>query len=203
MEQIHITAELRHQKGKGPARRLRAKGMVPAILYGPKKESVPLSIPFSELMKILKTKLGENVLIDLEIQGYDRSLKKTVMLKEYQIHPIKKTIEHADLYEITMDEKIRVSVPVQMVGTSAGVEKGGTLTQTLRELEIECLPSIIPESIEVDVSKLDLGDSIHVNSLNLGKDITILTDQQSALFTIIAPITEEKAPEEEIPEEEE
>jgi len=198
MEQIKLDALVRDKLGKGHSRRLRMQGMIPSVLYGPRTETVHLAIDSKELKKVLSSSAGTNVLINLLIQRGDRKEGKTVMLKDYQLDSIKRTLIHADLYEISMDEKIRVTVPIRLVGRSPGVEKGGTLGQVLREVEIECLPGDIPDSIDVNISELEIGDSIHVEDIAALKGIDIFTDKKTAIVTIVGPMAEEEKVEEEV-----
>lgn len=196
MELMKLNALVRDKLGKGPSRRLRSQGFIPSVLYGPRMENVHLAINAKELRKVLSSTAGKNVLINLTVQHPDRTEGRTVMLKDYQVHSIKRTLIHADLYEISMEEKIRVTVPVHLVGSSPGVEKGGNLSQVLRELEIECLPGDIPERIDVDISNLDLGGSIHVDDLPVSEKFNILTDGRTAIVTIAGPVAAEEKVEE-------
>jgi large subunit ribosomal protein L25 len=145
-------AKLRIQLGKEASRKLRREGLVPAICYGPKTDPVPLTLDPKELANTIQ--MGENVLIDLMIQDGKKAGR------DLQIDPIKDQYIHADLFEVVMDEEITVEVPVVLVGRPEGVKMGGVLEQITREITVECLPTDIPQNIEVDVSSLKLSISV-------------------------------------------
>jgi large subunit ribosomal protein L25 len=195
MERLVLTAELREERGKGAARRLRAKGLIPAILYGPRTQPIPLTVSRKELSKALRTEAGGNVLIDLEIKDGDLPSRKVVMLKEVQYDYLGKEILHTDFYEVAMDVMITVEVPIHLVGRPEGAKLGGILDQIRRVVEIQCLPGDIPNSIEVDVSSLKIGDSVHISDIKFEKG-KILTDPEETIATVLAPIVEEKKVEE-------
>lgn len=199
MERLVLTAELREGTGKGVARKLRAKGWIPAILYGPRTQPIPLTVSRKELSKALRTEAGGNVLIDLEIKDGDLSSRKVVMIKEVQYDYLGKEILHTDFYEVAMDVMVTVEVPIHLVGRPEGAKLGGILDQIRRMVEIQCLPGDIPNSIEVDVSSLKIGDSIHISDIKFEKG-KILSDPGETIATVLAPIVEEKKAEEVAPE---
>jgi large subunit ribosomal protein L25 len=202
MEQVELSAEVREQLGKGPVRRLKREGLIPSVLYGPKTRPIPLTLNYKEIQNILSKAAGTNVLISLRIGQGDQVDVKTVMIKEYQLDSLRSTLIHADLYEVSMDKKITVMVPINIEGKAPGIEQGGSLSQINREVEIECLPSDIPDKIDVDISNLDMGDSVHVSDLVIKEGMEILTDKKTALVTIVAPMAEEvEVKEEELEEE--
>lgn len=193
MEIRALTAHMRQGRGKEDSRRLRRQGLIPAVIYGQRTETIPVTLNPQELAKQLHGVAGERALINLTIEGgKDGPITRTVILKEKQIDPIKREWLHVDLYAIAMDEEITVGIPVRIVGKSVGVSKGGILEQVLREIEVRCLPADIPSSIEVDVSDLDIGDSIHVSEIALQKG-RILADPGQTIVTIVPP-KEEIAP---------
>lgn len=200
MERPFLVAELRNKTGKGIARKLRAQGFVPAVFYGPKAESIPISVDVRSLKKTLQTEARENVLIEMDIRKNGDSVRKVVMLKDVQIDPLSGAILHVDFYEIAMDETIRVEVPLNLIGKAEGTKLGGVLEQIRRSVEIECLPGDIPKRIDVDVSSLKIGDSIHVKDLKLEK-IKIISDPNLTIATVVPPTVEEKVAEEAVPEE--
>lgn len=200
MERPFLVAELRNKTGKGIARRLRAQGFVPAIFYGPKTESIPISVDVRSLKKTLQTEARENVLIEMDIRKNGDSIRKVVMLKDVQIDPLSGAILHVDFYEVAMDETIRVEVPLNLIGKAEGTKLGGILEQIRRSIEIECLPGDIPKRIDVDVSSLKIGDSIHIKDLKLEK-IKIISDPNLTIATVVPPTVEEKVAEEVVPEE--
>jgi large subunit ribosomal protein L25 len=200
MEKPVLNAEIREKTGKEMAKKLRATGLIPAIFYGPHSETLGLSLDPKELSKTLQTEAGENVLIDLNIRKGEESFKKVVMLKELQVHPLQRRALHADFYEVSMDEMITVEIPVHLLGKSEGVKMGGILEQVLRTIQIQCLPGDIPKGIDVDVSPLMIGDSIHVKDLVVEK-VKILSEPHFTVATVVPPVAEAKPVEEAAPEE--
>jgi len=199
MDRPFLIAELREKTGKGVARKLRAKGFVPAIFYGPRTQSIPISVEVKALRKTLQTEAGENVLIELDIKRNGESDKKVVMLKDVQIDALSGDILHADFYEIAMDETLKVEVPLNLLGKPEGTKLGGILEQIRRSIEIECLPGDIPKRIDIDVSGLKIGDSIHVRDLKIEK-VKILSDPNLTIATVVPPTVEEKVAEEAVTE---
>jgi large subunit ribosomal protein L25 len=197
MERPVLSAEIREGVGKGQARKLRAKGLIPAVFYSPKSQTIPLVINSKEFADTLQTEAGENVLIDLNIQKGDQADRKVVMVKEIQIDPLQGTTLHTDFYEVAMDEVVTVEVPVQLVGKPEGMKVGGILEQIRRTIQIQCLPGDIPKRIEVDVSSLKIGDSIHVEGIQVEK-AKILFDTNFTIATVVPPAVEEKKVEEEV-----
>ncbi|MGQ9636462.1 MAG: 50S ribosomal protein L25 [Thermodesulfobacteriota bacterium] len=195
MERPVLTAQLRLETGKGIARKLRAKGLIPAILYGPRAKSTPLIVSRKELIQTLGTEAGGNVLIDLEIKDGENSSRKVVMVKEVQYDYLQKEIFHTDFYEVAMDVMVTVEIPIHLIGKPEGAKLGGILEQIRRVVEIQCLPGDIPNSIEVDVSALKIGDSIHISDIKFDKG-KILSDPGETIATVLAPIVEEKKVEE-------
>ena len=199
MERPVLSAEMREGIGKGEARKLRAKGLVPAIFYGPRTQSIPLVIDAKELAKTLRTEAGENVLIDLDIQREGKSDRRVVMVKDVQIDPVQGTALHTDFYEVAMDEMITVEVPIQLTGKPEGTKMGGILEQVRRVIQIQCLPGDIPKRVNVDVSSLKIGDSIHVQDIQAEK-VKILSDANLTIATVVPPVVEEKVVEEVVTE---
>jgi large subunit ribosomal protein L25 len=195
MEKPVLNAELRDRTGKEIAKKLRAKGMIPAIFYGPRSETIPLMLDPKELAKTLHTEAGENVLIDLNIRKGEQLLQKVVMLKEIQVHPLQRKALHADFYEVAMDVMVSVEIPVHLLGKPEGVKMGGILEQIQRSIQIQCLPGDIPKSIDIDVSELMIGDSIHVRDLKVEK-FKILSDANFTVATVVLPAVEVKPAEE-------
>lgn len=202
MAQVILEVEKRESQGKGPAKRLRTEGKIPAIFYGHGEEPISLTIDAKMLHNILHAHAAENIIFDVKIPGQKNLLK--AIIREVQHHPVRGDILHLDLLHISMTKKLHVSVPIVLVGSPVGVmTKGGILQHILHELEIECLPGEIPEHIEVDVTDLDVGDSIHLRDLSLEK-VNILTDAQRSIATVVPPtvITAPVVEEEELVEEE-
>jgi len=195
MERPLLRAEIREGTGKGIARKLRENGLVPAIFYGPRSQTIPLTVDPKELSSTLQTEAGGNVLIDLEIRKGDQSERKVVMVKELQFDHLQKRLLHTDFYEVAMDVMVTVEVPIHLVGKPEGTKMGGVLEQIRRVIEIQCLPGDIPKSIDVDVSALKIGDSIHVNDIHVEK-AKILSDTNFTIATVVPPVVEEKKVEE-------
>lgn len=187
MERVSINAEKRDVSGKGSARSLRRSGMVPAVLYrAGKAQSIKLAK--KELAKLINSVAGEQVMVDLNFADGE---KKLALLKDYQVDPVRRELLHTDFFEVSLTEKVRITVHVATLGEPIGVKRdGGILQHTLREIEIECLPDLIPGKIEVDISKLELGQVIHVRDLKLAEGIKILTDAADVIVTVIEPTTE-------------
>ena len=194
MERPLLRAEIREETGKGSARTLRVKGRIPAVFYGPRSKTIPLSVDSKELATTLQTEAGENVLIDLDILKGNRSNRKVVMIKDIQIDSLQGMTLHADFYEVAMDEMVTVEVPVHLVGKPEGTKMGGILEQIRRAIQIQCLPGDIPKSIDVDVSALNIGDSIHVQDIKVEK-AKILSDTNFTIATVVPPVVEEKVAE--------
>ena len=185
-------------KGNGPARQLRQKGLVPAVIYGPGKDSEMLSINARDLEKVLKGSHTIQVLLNLNIENGGSETRKA-MIKELQSDPVSRQILHVDFYEIDPNRKILMKVPVVAKGKAAGVEMGGLLQIIRREIEVLCLPGEIPENIELDVTGLNIGDSIHVKDIDLEGDLEIPAEVD---FTVITCIGKKAEAEEEEEEEE-
>ncbi len=197
MELIELKTNIRTSIGNGPARVLRRNKQIPAVLYGMGTETVLLSVDISDLEQVLKESSASQLLLNLVIQN-GKTYTKTVMIKELQIHPVSRDFLHVDFYEIVMDRKIKVNIPVVTRGKSEGVEQGGMLQIIRRELEVLCLPFEIPEQIEIDITNLEIGDSVHVNDISLEGNAEIQADVNFTMLTILSPT----AAEEEVSEEE-
>ncbi len=198
MEKIELKVTIRKTTGNGAARELRREGMIPAILYGPKAEPVMLSVTTKELENILMTSNIGQVLLDLLIQN-GKQQSRTAMIKELQTQPVSESLLHVDFYEVAMDQKIKISIPVMTKGQSKGVEEGGVLQLVRHEVEVFCFPNNIPESLEVDVTGMNIGDSLHINEASIDETIELVDETNFTLVTILSPKAEE---EEEVEEEE-
>lgn len=188
MDRISLKAEIREEQGKGIARSLRRAGMVPAVLYR-EGRSQSIKLHKKELAKLINSMSGDQVMVDLQFGEGD---KKIALLKDYQVDPIKRELLHTDFFEVSLSEEIRVTVHVTTKGEPIGVKRdSGILQHTLREVEIECLPDKIPNMVEIDISKLEVGQSIHVSDLTFEEGIKILTNPEDVIVTVIAPVVEE------------
>ncbi|MCB2146409.1 MAG: 50S ribosomal protein L25/general stress protein Ctc [Deltaproteobacteria bacterium] len=187
---MNLKASQREAVGNGSSRVLRRDGKIPAILYGPNTEPIKLSIDKLELEPIFKSGAVAQKLLKLQIEGADDT--RNVMIKEMQRHPVSHNLLHLDLYEVSMDHKIKVMVPVVTTGKSVGVEMGGMLQLIRRELEVFCLPDRIPEKIIIDITNLDVGDSFHVEDLALEGEVEIPADVNFTILTILSTKAEEE-----------
>jgi len=186
---VELKANIRTTVGNGPARALRREGKMPAVLYGPGTEPVLLSVAVNDLEQVLKKSRAGQVILNLVIQNGETSTR-SAMIKELQTHPVSRTFLHADFYEIAMDRKIRVKVPVVVTGKAVGVEHGGIFQIIRRELEVLCLPLALPESFEIDISDLDVGNSIHVGDIPIEGDIELLDEDHFTVASVLSPKVE-------------
>ena len=193
-----IKALSRSERGKNAAYSLREKGLIPAVLYGHNFPPVTLSISAGELTAMLKPvghSAGEHALHKLSIEDRRDIPVKDIMIKEIQRDPITQKILHIDLYAVRMDEKIIVPVRINITGKAPGVQKGGILQQMLREVKIKCFPSDIPQAFDIDVSALDIGQSLHITDLNIPEHLEIHEEISAAVVGVIAPtVVKEEAP---------
>ena len=197
MAQQTMTARLRQDKGKGVARKLRQNLQIPAVFYGPGTTPIMLTVDFSELDRVFKKSSGDQIIIELQIESDEGSETKMTMIKDLQIDAIKDTYLHADFYEISMDREISLEVPVRLVNIPAGVANGGILQQIRREIAISCLPDKLIDHVEVDVSELEIGDSIHVDDIDLPEGIVTTLEGQLTIAVVAAPTVAEVEEEEE------
>lgn len=196
MELIELNAKSREKSGKGAARRLRMNNAIPAIVYGAKEDSEMLSIDTSEFIKIIRDNGSTGLFFNLKVEG-GSGKNKIVMLKDMQMDTFGLNYLHIDLHEIDMDTMVTVSVPVETIGESAGVKEGGLLQLIRRELDVVCKPADTPSSIEIDITNLEVGDSVHIEDIDLGEDIEIPHEVNFTVITIGAPVVEEEEVEEE------
>jgi large subunit ribosomal protein L25 len=196
-----LSARTRDSKGKGAARKFRKNKQIPAIFYGPDTEPVMLAADYPELERIIRQSSGENIILDLKVESEDGTEIKSVILKELQVDPITDIFLHADFYEITMDKEITVPVPVHLINTPVGVTDGGILQHVRRELTVSCLPDKLIEALEVDVSGLDIGDSVHVRDIRFPEGITSLDEEHLTVAVVAAPTVMPEEVEEEVEEE--
>ncbi len=174
-ETVNVKAQPRTERGKNEARRLRQKGVIPAIVYGAHKDPVSIAVDPKQINKILHSDSGANTIFDLSVDGENSK----VMIVDYQHEPIKGSLLHIDLKRIAMDQKLKLAVPVLLKGVPTGVKtEGGILEQLLREVEIECLPGDIPAHLDVDVTNLTFGQVLRVSDLpHMEGKIKFLTDE--------------------------
>ncbi len=201
MLKFEMEATVRDKTGKGVARKLRAEGMIPAILYGPGSTPVPLAVNAFDLQKMLTRAKGERILFTLNLKNNGASEQRLALIKEFQFHPVNDSIQHIDFYEVSMDRELHVEVPVKLVGKARGVEvEKGVLEIKRRTLEVACLPTNIPDEIEVDVSDLGLGEAIHIGDIEPPEGVRIIDPPRLTIVTIVGSGAMEAATEEEAEE---
>jgi large subunit ribosomal protein L25 len=184
MATVSFTAIPREGTGKGAARSLRARGQIPAVIYGHDRKPQSLALNARDLDKMLGHIQAESTVIEVTVDG---QTSKT-LIREIQRHPIKRQILHVDFQALVAGEKVTVNIPITLVGIPEGVKlEGGVMEQPLRELEIEVDPSSIPDHVELDVSNLKIGDSLHVSDIKLAEGVTILDDPETSVVVVAAP----------------
>ena len=191
MQQVTFQAKPRIQSTKGANRRTRMEGRVPAVIYGGEKQPINISVNNKDLHKILHSRAGSNVLINMEIEGGATSLIETVIVKAIQREPLQPGYRHVDFYRISMDKELTTKVPVVIQGIAEGVKAGGILEFNLRVIEVQCLPINIPDQILVDVSSLQILDNIHVRNLTVLDGVKFVDEQDKVVLTIVPPAAEE------------
>jgi large subunit ribosomal protein L25 len=202
MEVTDLAAQVRKEQKKGPARRLRQKGFVPAIFYGRSAENILLAVKNDELVKLYKDKKNHAFIKLIIDDGGSKNIEKLSLIKELQVQPLTGKLYHADFYEVDIKRKLTVDVSLRFVGKAIGVENGGELQHIRREVKVSCLPLDLPDHIDVDVTNLDIGDSIKIRDLKVAEEITILDRPDSAVAAVAIikvvkePVKEEVAVEE-------
>jgi len=193
MVKIVVEAIERSDLGKNSNRRLRAQGMIPAVVYGQETDSLPLRVNPNDLDRILRSETGHNTIFKLSVG----KTSKDVLIKDYQLDPIGGTLLHADFQVVAMDQTMTFSIPVRAVGKSVGVTEGGVLDLVLREIEVACLPTEVPEHIDVEIDELDVGDSLRVKDLKIETSkVVILSNAELVVLTVVPPHVEEEVVEE-------
>jgi len=186
MEVTDLAAQIRKEQKKGPARRFRQKGLIPAIFYGRSAENILLTVKNDELVKLHKEK-KDHAFIKLIIDdGGEKKIEKLSLIKELQFQPLTGKFYHADFYEVDMKAKLTFEVALQFVGKAVGVENGGELQHIKRVVKVSCLPAILPDHIEVDVTSLDIGDSVKIKELKLADGISVLDPADAAVVAVAA-----------------
>ncbi len=183
MAEVKLSGEPREGVGKGAARKARAAGKVPAVLYGPEVEPKRLAVDARELWHALHTDAGTNVLINLQLDG-DTFL---TMPREIQRDIVRGSLLHVDFLRIRRDVAIQVEVPIHLVGESHGVKEGGVVEHHLWEIRVEVLPTDVPESLDADISGLGIGDSLHVSDIKIPGNVTVVTPMEETLVTVVPP----------------
>ncbi|GAB4484136.1 MAG: 50S ribosomal protein L25 [Thermodesulfovibrionales bacterium] len=191
MEKISIHAEKRGEHGKGVARSLRRAGMVPAVLYRA-GQAQSIKLERKSLARVINAVAGEQVIIDLQFPDGE---KKLALLKDYQVDPIRGDLLHTDFFEVSLTETVRVTVHIMTTGEPIGVKRdGGIVQHVTREVEVECLPDKIPGRVQVDITTLEIGQSIHVSDLKFDEGVKVLSDPHDVIVTVAEAVVEEAAP---------
>jgi large subunit ribosomal protein L25 len=189
LETLEIQVDARDKQRKRDAKRLLRAGKIPGVLYGPKTTAVALALDQREFSSRVAGLEGSHL---VRLKSASASLaEKVALVKDMQYHPISGNVIHADLYEVDLTAKITVHVPLHFVGKAAGVVRGGILQPIIREIEVECLPLDIPEFFNVDVSALDIGDSVHIEELTMPEGVTAVSEAGQALVAVVPPTVEE------------
>lgn len=203
MVQSPLRVKPRKRIGKSGAREVRKEGNIPAILYGQGEDPVALVVSPDELKRALSNDAGINTVLELEIDGSEAPEKKFSMLREIQRDPIRNRVIHLDFLAIDMKKNVRVKVPVNIRGRSEGERRGGKLEKLMRTIDLECLPGDIPDSIEIDVGILEIGDSVDIDGLSLGEGVTPLRSGSEKVVQVVSQRAQEPEEVEEVAEEEE
>ena len=200
-ERIRLEVQEREQRGTRESRRLRKDGLIPGVLYGRGNTPHPISVPERELRRVLTGDHGLHAILDVVLAG-QKSTHSSI-LKDYQVDPIRGKIEHFDLQEVRLDQAIQTAVVIELVGESAGTKAGGVLSQVTREIRVEALPLEVPERLELDVSAMEIGDTLRLSDLPAREGVTFLDDPETVLATVTVPTKIEEPEPEELEEGEE
>jgi large subunit ribosomal protein L25 len=199
MEFAELKTQSRARTGKGGAKECRRNGLLPGIFYRKDNESIPLAVDPKQLDKVLNTHAGSNVIIKLSLEGAGKPVD--VIVKELQVDNLKGTMRHVDFCHILLDRKIKSSVPFRIVGEAPGITQGGILEHINWSVEIESFPLDIPDNIEVDVSELNIGDSLSISQITVPEKVTVLTDADATIVHVVPPRVEVVEEPEEVEEE--
>ena len=187
-KQVKLSARARTFVGGSVANKLKREGLIPAVIYGGKEDSLPLQVGARDISNVLSRARGENILVELEIENAGKTTSRMALIQEVQHAPLSGGIVHVDFHAVNMNEALHTSVPIEARGEPEGVKSfGGILEQSLRSLEIECLPKDLPEVFHIDVSGLNIGDSIHVKDIVLPDGVKTLEDADLTVFLVAAP----------------
>ena len=197
MKTVPLKANERKETGKKAAKHVRLEQRIPAVLYGTGVKATSIDVSAEDFLRVLHTKAGDNVIIQLAVTG-QKNFEKTVVIKEIQHHPVRDAIVHVDFNAISLTENIKVKVLLQVKGDAPGLKDGGVLDVVHHEIEVECLPTSIPERLDADISSLKIGDSIHLREISFPKGVTPLLGADEVVVAIHAPKVEGVAAPEEV-----
>lgn len=190
MSELVLKAQVRTGRGKGNARKLRELGYIPSVLYGKDISDIKIFVLHKELEKVMRAG-GEGGLISLKVLDEERgNIEYPVMLRDIQTHPLKNEYTHADFYQVSLKDKLETEISIQLIGEALGTKEGGVLQQYLRTVEVECLPTAIPEKFELDISNVALGDNITVESLTAPDGVEIITSGETVIASVNYPQAE-------------
>jgi len=200
MEKLLVKADARSEVGKGVARSLRRNGMLPAVVYSG-GDSKPIKVHGKEMTRMIFAGTGDHALITIELhEDGSKKSEHSVLVKDYQTDPVSDELLHVDFIEVSLKELVKVTVPIVIVKDPIGVKMGGIIEHHVRDLEVECLPTQIPDKIELDASHIDIGHSLHVSDISVPEGIKIISDPTGVILNVSAPKVEEEV-EEEVAEE--
>jgi large subunit ribosomal protein L25 len=192
-QQAKLKAQKRTEIGRNAIKKVKNDGMVPAVIYGSNLEPINLQINGRELLSLLSHASGENILVELEIQDGSEKQNALAMIQEIQHHPLQRQILHVDFHAVSANETVSAEIPIETTGEAVGVKvQGGLLEHILRYLEVECLPGDLPQIIEVDVTNLEVGQSLHVRELNLPPGVEAMTDPEQTVVAVVESRVEEE-----------
>jgi large subunit ribosomal protein L25 len=190
MDFAKVTVEVRSRTGKGGARKVRAAGKVPGVLYGRNGEPVVVTCVEKELLQSLDKEKRRNTVLKLSIVSDGKTEEVTAMVRDAQIDPLSRRLEHVDFLRVDLNEEVHVTVPLVLTGKAIGTTNGGQLHQSLHLVPVAAKPAVIPTKLEVDVTPLEIGDALHVSDLKLTEGVRILLDAREALASVVAPKAE-------------
>jgi len=191
MEIIKFDADARETTGKGPARRMRAQGMIPGVVYGLGQQTVHLAVPESMLKAVLHGHSGANVVMDLNVPGITRLANTAAIIKEIQRDPVTRAALSVDFQWISLAEKITVEVPIEVTGTAPGVQQDGGVVQVQHhQVPLSCLPTAIPDNVVTVTDGMQIGDALYVRDLQLPEGVTIMLDEDETILSVVPPISE-------------
>ncbi len=196
---VELAAVKRGETGKGAARKIRSAGRIPAVVYGRDLDAMCLTVDSHEALGLFQSISVENTIVSLAIEGEE---EMDILVREIQSHPFRTELIHIDFYQIQKGVALEVDIPVVLVGTAEGVRTGGgIMDQTIHEIRVKCIPSLIPTSFGVEVALLEVGDSLHVSDITIGEDIDLITDVGQTICAVALPkVIEVEEPEEELEE---
>jgi large subunit ribosomal protein L25 len=187
---LRVEGSKRPSNGKGPARRLRAAGKLPAVLYGPGKPATSIAIQPKDVKNVLGQPTGRNTVFTLSLDGEEQ----LAMVRNFEYHPISRELLHADLYSVSLDRTIDIEVPFVLTGKSKGVALGGVLQQIFRKLPVRCTPDKIPAKIELDITHVDVNQSVATKALSLPEGVRVMLDPNQTIMSVVAPEKERGEP---------